>query len=72
MYKKVENNPGYVRDMYNKGIINVDNNALDAYRKQRDYVNSQQNAVSALSDDINNIKHEMQYIKQMLAQILNK
>jgi hypothetical protein len=36
MYKKVENNPGYVRDMYTKGIINVDNNALDAYRRQRE------------------------------------
>jgi hypothetical protein len=72
MYKKVENNPGYVRDMNTKGIISVDNDALDAYRRQREYNKSQQNTVSALSEEINNIKHEMQDIKDMLTLILNK
>jgi len=72
MYKKVENNPGYVRDMSNKGIISVDNEALNAYRRQREYSKSQQNTVSALSEEINNIKHEMQDIKDMLTKILNK
>ena len=72
MYKKVENNPGYVRDMHTRGIISVDNDALVAYRRQREYSKTQQNTVSALSDEINNIKHEMQDIKDMLTKILNK
>ena len=72
MYKKVENNPGYLRDMNTRGIISVDNEALNAYRRQREYNKTQQNTVSALSDEINNIKHEMLDIKEMLTQILNK
>jgi hypothetical protein len=72
MYKKVENNPGYLRDMNTRGIISVDNEALNAYRRQREYNKTQQNTVSALSDEINNIKHEMQDIKDMLTKILNK
>ncbi len=94
MYKKVENNPGYVRDTSTKAIINVDNSGLDAYKAQREYARSQhksfnemseyintmnlevqnikQNAVGILSEDINNIKQEMQEMRGMLAQILNK
>ena len=72
MYKKVENNPGYVRDSSTRGIISVDNDALVAYKRQREYNKTQQNTVSALSDEINNIKHEMQDIKDMLTKILNK
>ena len=72
MYKKVENNPGYVRDMSTRGIISIDNDALDAYKRSREFSKTQQNTVSALSEEINNIKHEMQDIKDMLTKILNK
>jgi hypothetical protein len=72
MYKKVENNPSYVRDMYNKGLVNVDNNALDAYRRQRDHTNSQRAEISNMCDDINNIKQEMLDIKKMLVALLDK
>jgi len=72
MYKKVENNPGYLRDMSTHGIINVDNNALQAYRRKREFEKKQTSTVSALSEDINNIKQEMQDIKIMLAKILDK
>jgi hypothetical protein len=72
MFKKVENNPGYLRDMSTHAIINIDNDALLAYRRQREYNKKQEITVSALSEDINNIKQEMQDIKNMLAQILTK
>jgi len=72
MYKKVENNPGYLRDMSTHGIINVDHNALQAYRRKREFEQKQTSTVSALSEDINNIKQEMQDIKIMLAKILDK
>ena len=63
MYKKVENNPGYIRDTYSKAILNVDDSALEAYKRQSEYAKSQQDAVHTLSHDINNIKQEMQDIK---------
>lgn len=72
MYKKVENNPGYLRDMQTHAIINVDNEGLLAYKRQREHISKQESEISTLSQDINNIKQEMQDIKQLLAAILDK
>lgn len=72
MYKKVENNPGFLRDTQTQAIISVDSEGLSAYKRQRDFSNKQQSAVSLLSEDVSNIKQEMQDIKDMLAKILDK
>jgi predicted transcriptional regulator len=70
MYKKVENNPGYLRDMETRAIISVDSEGLSAYKRQREFSNRQESLVSSLSEDVSNIKQEMQDIKEMLAKIL--
>lgn len=72
MYKKVENNPGFLRDTSTNAIINVDNNALEAYRRQRDYARSQSSSINEMSERINNMNLEVQDIKHNSTSILSE
>lgn len=64
-YRKVENDTSFVRDMNNSAIINVDNQALLAYKKKR-------NASKKLQNDVDTLKNEMTEIKKLLTQLLDK
>ncbi len=65
---KVKDAPGFVRDMTNRAVINVDENSLTAYKKKRQYDQRVEQAV----DDINTVKRELNDIKSLLTQLLNK
>ncbi len=65
MYKIVKDDNSFVRDTYNNAILNVDNEALVAY-KIRKKANVQ------LRNDVEDLKCEMQEIKNMLIKILDK
>lgn len=57
---------GFVRMSGNEGaIVNTDNNALKAYKLQRD-------AERAKNNEINNLKQDVQEIKDLLSQLLEK
>lgn len=57
---------GFVRMNENEGaIINTDNNALKAYKLQRE-------AERAKNNEINNLKQDVQEIKDLLSQLLEK
>jgi len=64
-YKKVENDASFIRDMQNSAIINVDNQALQAYRVKR-------NASKKLVNDVEALKSEMAEIKTLLHELINK
>lgn len=64
-YKKVENDASFIRDMQNSAIINVDNQALQAYRVKR-------NASKKLINDVEALKSEMAEIKTLLHELINK
>lgn len=57
---------GFVRMNGNEGaIINTDNNALKAYKLQRE-------AERAKNQEINTLKQDVQEIKDLLSQLLEK
>ena len=65
MYKKVEQDTSFVRDMQTNAIINVDNQALLAYKKRR-------KASMSLQNDVDCLKRDMQEIKSLLVELLDK
>lgn len=64
-YLKVENEPNYVRESNSKGILNIDNQALIAYKKRK-------RAAVNLQNDVDSLKQEMQEIKSLLVKLLDK
>ncbi len=55
---------GYKKDLESNGILSIDNNALASYKKMR---NQQLNVLQ----DINNIKGELEEIRDMLYFLLS-
>lgn len=56
---------GLVKDISSGAILNVDNSALDAYRRQKMAVESAKTAnerISKLEDDIGDIKEMLQQL----------
>ena len=55
------------RDSFSSGVISIDNNALEAYKKRK----NQSRKIETLTDDINTIKDEMKELKSLLVQMVN-
>lgn len=65
MYKTVENDNSFVRDSNNNAILNIDNEALSAYKMRK-------NATVQIRNDVEELRCEMQEIKKLLIKILDK
>lgn len=65
-------NRSYIRDSASGAIVNTDDNGLLAYKKQKAYLAEQQNTISNLSNDVQDVKNEMSAIKEMLVKLLDK
>ncbi len=61
---KIKEVDGYLKDEKSGAVLSVDQNALDAYKRQR----SQRNSIVS---DINNIKQELGELKDMLSTIIS-
>tara|TARA_B100000519_G_scaffold62554_1_gene53063 strand:+ start:1012 stop:1224 length:213 start_codon:yes stop_codon:yes gene_type:complete len=61
---KIKEVDGYLKDETSGAVLSVDQNALDAYKRQR----SQRNSIVS---DINNIKQELGELKDMLSTIIS-
>ncbi len=61
---KIKEVDGYLKDEKSGAVLSVDQNALDAYKRQR----SQRNSIVS---DINNIKQELGELKDMLNLIIS-
>jgi hypothetical protein len=59
---------GLVRDMSTNAILNVDSNKLEAYRKQKNFMNSNKETQSK----IEKIENELNEIKAMLQQLVKR
>ena len=73
MFAKVKNAPGFVRgivsDKEAKPILNVDNSALTAYKKNKNReieLNSALQDINTMKDDINTLKADINEIKNLL------
>ena len=61
---KIKEVDGYLKDEKSGAVLSVDQNALDAYKRQR----SQRNSIVS---DINNITQELGELKDMLSTIIS-
>ena len=69
---KVKAEPGYVRDMNSRAILNIDSSGLDAYKKQKLSRLNQKRQIDNLSNDVYCLKQEIAEIRDILVKILNK
>ena len=69
---KVKDEPGYVRDLNSRAILNVDSSGLEAYKLQKRARLNQKNQINRLTDDVNQLKEEMSEIKNLLVRLLDK
>ena len=71
----VEGMDGYFRDTHSGAIINKNNNGFQSYMKRRDKLNGQQQNFDDLQDEVENLKTDVNDIKNMLhtiTDLLNK
>jgi hypothetical protein len=72
-YLKVKGHDGLVRDASNGAIINTNTAEYNRYLKQKQLAEEKRNQldqVSKHSEEINNIKNELNEIKSMILQLL--
>lgn len=62
----------YVRDGHSKAIISTDAAGLKAYKARKNKDKEHTNQLRQFENDINTVKQEMQDIKILLQQILQK
>ena len=65
-YLKVEGNPSLVREVSSGAIINNNYSEYDNYMKNRQIALARKTQLEQNTDEINNIKQDINEIKQML------
>jgi hypothetical protein len=58
----------FLRDPKTSALLNTDDNAIRAHKAKK----QQMQKIQDMEQDVNNIKHELMEIKDMLQQILTK
>ena len=71
-YVKVEGHNGLVRDMSTGAIINTNRTEYEEYMARKRMAEQREMEISKHSEDINILKNEMQEIKSMILQLLQK
>ena len=72
MTQKVEHYPELARDVYSKGIANVDNDAYTKYMHGAIVRKERNTTLMSNTEEINNLKEDMLEIKDMLRQLISK
>lgn len=62
----------YVRDTTSMALINQDKNGLESYIKQRNVMLLQKQEINNIKSDIDSIRGDLQEIKMMMSQLINK
>jgi hypothetical protein len=71
-FLKVEGHNGLVRDMSTGAIINTNKSEYEEYMARKRMAEQREAEISKHSEDINILKNELQDIKSMLLEILQK
>jgi hypothetical protein len=67
MRYQIENDRGFVKDTDTKAVLNVNKDALNAYKLQRKKLTK----TFALEDEVNSLKEDIKDIKSLLSQLIN-
>jgi hypothetical protein len=71
-FLKVIGHDGLVRDSSSGAIINTNRTEYEEYMVRMREAEQRENAISQHTVEINNIKNELQDIKSLILQLLNK
>jgi phage terminase large subunit-like protein len=71
-YLKVAGHAGLVRDITTGAILNTNKSEYEEYIARQREAEEREAEISQHTEDINNIKNELQDIKSLLLQILKK
>lgn len=71
-FLKVVGHTGLVRDTSSGAIINTNKTEYEEYMARMKEAEERENAISQHTAEINNIKNELQDIKSLILQLLNK
>ena len=71
-FLKVLGHNGLVRDTSSGAIINTNKTEYEEYMARMKEAEERENAISQHTVEINNIKNELQDIKSLILQLLNK
>jgi hypothetical protein len=71
-FLKVIGHDGLVRDPSSGAIINTNKTEYEEYMARMKEAEQRENAISQHTVEINNIKNELQDIKSLILQLLNK
>ena len=71
-YLKVAGHAGLVRDTSTGAILNTNKSEYEEYIARQQKAEEREAEISQHTEDINNIKNELQDIKSLLLQILKK
>lgn len=68
----IEDNPGLVRDNQTNAVLSVDSKSLQAYRRNREINKKKALEYDSITQDISNLKAELNEIKDLLVQMVKK
>ena len=71
-FLKVEGNPSLVRDTQSNAIINTNESEYENYMKLKAKMLERKSQEDQNTEDINNLKQDMEEIKTMLRVLINK
>jgi len=75
MYYKVTDEPNLVRDSNSKAILNVNTEALNKYKREKEEKLKIKKAIDGyeiLKEELQSTKNDLSEIKQMLMQLMEK
>lgn len=67
---QVENNPGLVRDTKTNSILNVDNNAYEAHKRNKRLAKAKLEKEQSQEQRINKLENDVSELKSGISQIL--
>ena len=62
----------YVRDIDSKALVNKDTSGLEEYKAKRKYAEIQKQEINNVKQQIEGIKGDVQEIKELMRQLMNK
>ena len=70
LIKKVENEPGLIRDEYSKAIISTDKSSYQKYLAQRDKLKKEREVAQNATSEIHEIKEELSNLKTLVLSLI--
>ena len=68
----VEGNPSLVRDLNSNAIVNTNKSEFETYLRNRDIMLGRVNQIQVQNEKINKLENDINDIKSMLQQLINK